>query len=56
VDDPQFVVLVKLDRPDTTIARWASQSAAPIFKRVTYRLLDHLNIPPDEIRLAGNQP
>jgi cell division protein FtsI/penicillin-binding protein 2 len=55
VDDPQFVVLVKLDRPDTTIARWASQSAAPIFKRVAYRLLDHLNIPPDEIRMAGGQ-
>lgn len=51
-DDPQFVVLVKLDRPDTQIARWASQSAAPIFKRVAYRLLDHLNIPPDEIRMA----
>ena len=56
VDDPQFVVLVKLDRPDTTIARWASQSAAPIFKRVAYRLLDHLNVPPDEIRMAGGQP
>lgn len=50
-DEPQFVVLVKLDRPDTTIARWASQSAAPVFKRVTFRLLDHLNIPPDEERL-----
>ncbi|MBX2997261.1 MAG: penicillin-binding protein 2 [Caldilineaceae bacterium] len=55
-DDPKFVVLVKLDRPDTTIARWASQSAAPIFKRVAYRLLDHMNIPPDEIRMAGSQP
>ncbi|MCB0113430.1 MAG: penicillin-binding protein 2 [Caldilineaceae bacterium] len=50
-DDPQFVVLVKLDRPDTTIARWASQSAAPVFKRVTFRLLDHLNIPPDAERV-----
>jgi cell division protein FtsI/penicillin-binding protein 2 len=50
-DEPQFVILVKLDRPDTTIARWASQSAAPVFKRVTFRLLDHLNIPPDEERL-----
>ena len=50
-DDPQFVVLVKLDRPDTTIVRWASQSAAPVFKRVAFRLLDHLNIPPDAERL-----
>jgi cell division protein FtsI/penicillin-binding protein 2 len=56
VDDPQFVVLVKLDRPDTTIARWASQSAAPIFRRVTFRLLDHLNIAPDDVRLAQGQP
>jgi cell division protein FtsI/penicillin-binding protein 2 len=55
VDDPQFVVLVKLDKPDASISRWAAHSAAPIFKRVTYRLLDHMNIPPDEIRLAQGQ-
>jgi cell division protein FtsI/penicillin-binding protein 2 len=54
-DDPQFVILVKLDKPDSSISRWAAHSAAPIFKRVAYRLLDHMNIPPDEIRLAQGQ-
>lgn len=52
IDKPEFVVLIKLDKPDTSIARWASQSAAPIFKRVTYRMLDIMNIPPDEVRMA----
>ncbi len=52
-DDPQFVVLVKLDRPDPSISPWAAKTAAPIFSRVAYRLLDHLNIPPDDIRLAA---
>ena len=51
-DDPQFVMLVKLDKPDPKISRWASHSAAPLFSRVARRLLDHLNIPPDDIRLA----
>ena len=52
VDDPQFVMLVKLDRPDPQISRWASNSAGPIFSRISKRLLDHLNIPPDDVRLA----
>lgn len=51
-DDPQFVILVKLDKPDPDISRWASQTAAPIFKRVAVRLFDHLDIPPDSVRLA----
>lgn len=54
-DDPQFVMLVKLDRPDPAISRWASQSAAPLFSRISKRLLDHLNIPPDDVRLARSQ-
>ncbi len=55
-DAPAFVVLVKLDRPDPKISSWASQTAAPIFKRVAYRLLDHLNIPPDNIRMSQTRP
>lgn len=45
--DPQFVVLVKLDRPDTSISQWAAYTAAPIFRRVAYRIVEQLNIPPD---------
>lgn len=51
-DDPQFVVLVRLNRPDPDISRWAAYTAAPLFSRVAHRLLDHLNIPPDDVRLA----
>ena len=51
-DDPQIVVLVKLDRPDPTISPWAAYTAAPTFARVTKRFIDYLNIPPDEIRLS----
>jgi cell division protein FtsI/penicillin-binding protein 2 len=51
-DDPQIVVLVKLDRPDPAISQWAAYTAAPTFARVTKRFIDYLNIPPDEIRLS----
>ena len=53
-DDPQFVVLVKLDRPDPSISRWAAYTATPIFSRIANRLFDHLNIPPDDIRLPDD--
>jgi len=52
-DDPQFVVLVKLDRPDPNISPWADYTAAPVFAQVARRLFDYYNIPPDEIRLAN---
>ncbi|MCB0056994.1 MAG: penicillin-binding protein 2, partial [Caldilineaceae bacterium] len=52
-DDPRFVILVKLDRPDPKISQWASYSAAPTFARVAKRLLDYYHIPPDELRLGG---
>ncbi len=51
-DNPRFVVLVKMDRPDPEINQWASQTAAPIFSEVTKRLLTYMNIPPDKVRLA----
>jgi cell division protein FtsI/penicillin-binding protein 2 len=47
-DDPKFVVLVKMDRPDFTINQWASHTAAPVFSRVTERLLQYYSIPPEE--------
>jgi cell division protein FtsI/penicillin-binding protein 2 len=49
-DDPQFIVLVKLDRPKTS--RWAAHTAAPAFGAIAGRLLTYQQIPPDEIRLA----
>ncbi|MCB0070191.1 MAG: penicillin-binding protein 2 [Caldilineaceae bacterium] len=52
-EDPAFVILIKLDRPDPKISQWASYSAAPTFARVAKRLLDYYHIPPDEIRLGG---
>ena len=51
-DDPKFVMLVKLDRPDPNVTQWANFNAAPIFAQVTRRVLDHMNIPPDDVRLG----
>jgi len=42
-EDPQFVIVVKLDRPRTTIYGWAS--SAYIFSDLTTRLLDYYAIP-----------
>lgn len=52
-DDPKFIVLVKIERPDFKLTQWADQNAVPIFGRVARRLFLHLNIPPDDVRLAG---
>jgi cell division protein FtsI/penicillin-binding protein 2 len=49
-DDPQFVVLIKLDRPQAS--PWGSQTAAPTFRAIAERLLVYMQIPPDAIRLA----
>jgi len=48
--DPQFVLLVKLDRPDPSISQWASYTAAPVFAQISRRLFEHLNIAPDALR------
>jgi cell division protein FtsI/penicillin-binding protein 2 len=48
VDDPRFVVLIKLDRPKTS--RWGSETAAPIFSQFVQRLVILMEIPPDDIR------
>lgn len=44
VENPQFVILVKLDRPSTS--EWATQTAAPVFSRVANRLFEYMGIPP----------
>jgi cell division protein FtsI/penicillin-binding protein 2 len=45
VPDPQFVILVKLDRPKTST--WAIDTAAPAFGRLASRLFVVLDIPPE---------
>ncbi len=49
-DDPQVIVLIKLDEPKT--GRWASQVVAPVFRRLAERLVILMEIPPDAVRKA----
>jgi cell division protein FtsI/penicillin-binding protein 2 len=49
-EDPQFIVLVKLDKPKAS--PWGSRTAAPTFSAIAERLFAYMQIPPDEIRLA----
>ncbi|HAH04767.1 MAG: Peptidoglycan glycosyltransferase [Parcubacteria group bacterium GW2011_GWA2_43_17] len=44
VDDPKFVVLVKLSRPRGVA--WADSSAAPLFGEIAKFLLNYLEVPP----------
>ncbi len=46
IDDPRFVIVVKMDNPKTVI--WAESSAAPTFGKVMQYLLDFYNIAPTE--------
>ncbi|MEK6574830.1 MAG: hypothetical protein AABZ58_11045, partial [Chloroflexota bacterium] len=48
VDDPRFIVLVKLDKPSASI--WGSATAAPTFGEMVKRLVVLMNIPPDDVR------
>jgi cell division protein FtsI/penicillin-binding protein 2 len=45
VDDPAFVMLVKLERPKDV--EWAESSAAPLFGDIAKFLLQYLQIPPE---------
>jgi cell division protein FtsI/penicillin-binding protein 2 len=45
-DDPQFVILVKLDHPKTS--QWGSETAAGTFRRIATFLFDYYQIPPEE--------
>lgn len=47
-DDPQFVILVKIDRPVTS--PWGATNAAPLFRRVAAFLLDYLQVIPDDVQ------
>lgn len=46
-DDPQVIILIKLDRPTEY---WGSVVAAPVFKTLAERLVILLGIPTDDIR------
>jgi cell division protein FtsI/penicillin-binding protein 2 len=48
VDDPQFIVLVKLDKSSASM--WGSETAAPTFAELVKRLVVLMNIPPDDVR------
>jgi cell division protein FtsI/penicillin-binding protein 2 len=48
LDDPRFIVLVKLDRP--TVSPYGSETAAPAFSKLVQRLVVLLEIPPDSVR------
>ena len=48
VDDPQFMIYVWLQEPQTSI--WSSQTAAPVFAKVAEQTVITLNIPPDLVR------
>ncbi|HSH02111.1 MAG TPA: penicillin-binding protein 2 [Anaerolineae bacterium] len=51
-DNPEVIVLVKLDRPKS--APWGSETAAPAFADLAYDLVTLLDIPPDTIRLRAD--
>lgn len=55
IDDPKFIVLVKLDKPSAS--RWGADTAAPTFGDLAKRLVVLMEIPPDEVRrqLASGQ-
>ena len=50
-DDPRFVILVKLDKPQSS--EWGSQVASPVFATIAKQLVVQAGVPPDNIRLAG---
>ncbi len=56
IDDPRFIVLIRLDRPSASI--WGSETAAPTFGVLARRLVVLMQIPPDDVRvqMAAAQP
>lgn len=47
VDDPRFVVLVRMDKPQSS--PWGSVVAAPVFQEVAERLVVLMGIPPSAV-------
>ncbi len=46
IDNPQFTVLIKLDRPKTV--EWGAATAGPIFNELAEFLINYYNVPPDK--------
>jgi cell division protein FtsI/penicillin-binding protein 2 len=49
-DDPRYVILVKLDKPQTDDASW--QAAAPVFANIAKQVVMITGLPPDSVRLS----
>lgn len=49
-DDARFLILVKLDKPQSS--EWGSQVASPVFASVAKQLVSRVGLPPDSVRLA----
>jgi cell division protein FtsI (penicillin-binding protein 3) len=47
-DDPQFLILVKIDRPQ--VHQTGAEVAAPVFKTIAQWLLNYYRIPPSDLR------
>jgi cell division protein FtsI/penicillin-binding protein 2 len=45
VDDPRFVMVVKIDRPKDV--QWAESTAAPLFGEIARFLLQYMEVPPE---------
>jgi len=54
VDDPQFLVYVWLERPESS--PWGSVVATPVFREVFERLVVLTDLPPDDIRAGMGIP
>jgi cell division protein FtsI/penicillin-binding protein 2 len=50
-DDPELLILIKLDRP--TSSQWGSMTAAPAFANLVSELVVLMNIPPDAVRMEA---
>jgi cell division protein FtsI/penicillin-binding protein 2 len=48
VEDPQFIVLVRMDKPQ--ISPWGSVVAAPVFRQIVERLVVMLEVPSNQDR------
>jgi cell division protein FtsI/penicillin-binding protein 2 len=48
-DDPQFLIYINFEEPATS--PWGSEVAAPVFAKVVEKLVDLMDLPPDDIRL-----
>lgn len=46
IDNPRFVILIKLDKPRSS--EWADATAAPLFSEIAGYLFNYFNIPPDK--------